>query len=168
MMDIYTVRLETYYDQDYSLSKMTTEEYVRDERFEVVGLAIKKNNKCYQVWLTVLSLIKRLLTHIDFSDSAILCHNTMFDGAILNWHYGIKPKVWFDTMYMARALHGVETSASLKAVAERYGVGVKGTEVHNAKGKRRADFTDVGEAERYGEYAKNDVDLTFDLFKLMG
>jgi DNA polymerase len=91
----------------------------------------------------------------------------MFDGAILSWHYGIKPKAWFDTMYMARALHGVETSASLKAVAERYGVGVKGNEVHNAKGKRRADFT-VGEAERYGEYAKNDVDLTYKLFKLMG
>ena len=56
----------------------------------------------------------------------------MFDGAILAWRYGIKPKAWFDTMCMARALHGVETSASLKAVAERYGVGVKGTEVHNA------------------------------------
>ena len=68
---------------------------------------------------------------------------------------------------MARALHGVETSASLKAVAERYGVGVKGTEVHNAKGKRRADFTRK-ETLRYGEYAKNDVDLTYNLFKKMG
>ena len=66
-----------------------------------------------------------------------------------------------------RALHGVETSASLKAVAERYGVGVKGTEVHNAKGKRRADFTKE-ETLRYGEYAKNDVDLTYNLFKKMG
>jgi hypothetical protein len=61
----------------------------------------------------------------------------------------------------------VETSASLKAVAERYGVGVKGNEVHNAKGKRRADFTDE-ETARYGEYAKNDVDLTYKLFKIMG
>jgi DNA polymerase len=68
---------------------------------------------------------------------------------------------------MSRALHGIETSASLKAVAERYGVGVKGTEVHNAKGKRRADFTRA-EALQYGEYAKNDVDLTYNLFKRMG
>ena len=36
----------------------------------------------------------------------------------------------------------VQKSASLKAVAERYGVGIKGTEVQNAKGKHRADFTD--------------------------
>jgi DNA polymerase len=145
---------------------MTTEEYVRDKRFEVIGLAIKKNDKATK-YVSDAELIKRLLTHIDFSDCAILCHNTMFDGAILNWHYGINPKVWFDTMCMSRALHGVETSASLKAVAERYGVGVKGNEVHNAKGKRRADFTDE-ETERYGEYAKNDVDLTYKLFKIMG
>ncbi len=165
-MDVYTLDFETYYAQDYSLSKMTTEEYVRDKRFEVIGLAIKKNDKATK-YVSDPALIKRLLTHIDFSDCAILCHNTMFDGAILGWHYGINPKVWFDTMCMSRAMHGVETSASLKAVAERYGVGVKGTEVHNAKGKRRADFT-AEETIRYGEYAKNDVDLTYKLFKLMG
>lgn len=165
-MDIYTLDFETYYDQQYSLSKLTTEEYVRDEQFEVIGLAIKKNNGA-TVWLDAHERIKRLLTHIDFSDSAILCHNTMFDGAILKWRYGVNPKIWFDTMYMSRALHGVEKGASLKAVAERYGVGVKGTEVHNAKGKHRADFTD-DEIARYGEYAKNDVDLTFQLFKRMG
>ena len=165
-MDVYTLDFETYYAQDYSLSKMTTEEYVRDSRFEVIGLAIKKNDKVTK-YLSDAELIKRLLTHIDFSDSAILCHNTMFDGAILKWRYGVNPKIWFDTMYMSRALHGVEKGASLKAVAERYGVGVKGTEVQNAKGKRRADFT-ADEIDRYGEYAKNDVDLTFQLFKRMG
>jgi len=165
-MDVYTLDFETYYDQHYSLSKLTTEEYVRDEQFEVIGLAIKKNNGS-TVWLDSPGQIKRLLSHIDFSACGILCHNTMFDGAILKWRYGVSPKIWFDTMYMSRALHGVEKSASLKAVAERYGVGIKGTEVQNAKGKHRADFTDE-EIKRYGQYAKNDVDLTFKLFKSMG
>ena len=165
-MDVYTLDFETYYDKDYSLSKLTTEEYVRDKRFEVIGLAIKKNDKATK-YINDPRLVERLLSHIDFSQCAILCHNTMFDGAILSWRYGVKPKVWFDTMCMSRALHGIETSASLKAVAERYGVGVKGTEVHNAKGKRRADFT-AEETLRYGEYAKNDVDLTYNLFKMMG
>jgi len=165
-MDVYTLDFETYYDQHYSLSKLTTEEYVRDEQFEVIGLAIKKNNGS-TVWLDSPGQIKRLLSHIDFSACGILCHNTMFDGAILKWRYGVSPKIWFDTMYMSRALHGVEKSASLKAVAERYGVGIKGTEVQNAKGKHRADFTDE-EIKRYGQYAKNDVDLTFQLFSQMG
>ena len=31
-MDVYTLDFETYYDQEYSLSKVTTEEYVRDPR----------------------------------------------------------------------------------------------------------------------------------------
>ena len=165
-MDVYTLDFETYYDQHYSLSKLTTEEYVRDEQFEVIGLAIKKNNGS-TVWLDSPGQIKRLLSHIDFSACGILCHNTMFDGAILKWRYGVSPKIWFDTMYMSRALHGVEKSASLKAVAERYGVGIKGTEVQNAKGKHRADFTNE-EIKRYGQYAKNDVDLTFQLFSQMG
>ena len=40
-MDIVTIDFETYYDRDYSLRKMTTEAYVRDERFEVLGVATK-------------------------------------------------------------------------------------------------------------------------------
>ena len=74
-MDIYTLDFETYYSQDYSLSKMTTEEYVRDRQFEIIGLAIKKNNKSTK-YVNDPGLIKRLLSHVDFSTSAILCHNT--------------------------------------------------------------------------------------------
>jgi DNA polymerase I-like protein with 3'-5' exonuclease and polymerase domains len=165
-MDVYTLDFETYYDQDYSLSKLTTEDYVRDSRFEVIGLAIKKNDKVTK-YLNDPDMIERLLSHIDFSDAAILAQNTMFDGAILSWRYGVKPKVWFDTMNMGRALHGVETGASLRALSERYGIGQKGFEVLAAKGKRRADFT-AEEAEKYGQYCIQDVELTYKLFKIMG
>ena len=98
-MDVYTLDFEAYYDKDYSLSKLTTEEYVRDKRFEVIGLAIKKNDKATK-YINDPRLVERLLSHIDFSQCAILCHNTMFDGAILSWRYGVKTKVWFDTMCM--------------------------------------------------------------------
>jgi hypothetical protein len=43
-MDLITVDFETYYDKTFSLSKMTTEAYVRDPQFEVIGVAIKVNN----------------------------------------------------------------------------------------------------------------------------
>jgi len=66
---------------------------------------------------------------------------------------------------MARALgHG---SVSLKALAEFYKLGVKGTEVVNALGKRRLDFTAAG-LETYGDYCRNDADLTYDLFSKLG
>jgi len=32
--------METYYDKDYSLSKMQTDAYVKDPRFEVIGVTV--------------------------------------------------------------------------------------------------------------------------------
>jgi len=160
-----TLDFETYYDRQYSLRKLTTEEYVRDERFEVIGLAIKIDSDP-TMWIEGAPPVQGFLSEADFSDCIILCHNTMFDGAILSWHYGVKPLAWFDTLCMARALHGTEQSASLKNVAERYGVGVKGEEVQNTMGKRLDDFTRE-DLDRFADYAINDVDLTYEIFRYM-
>jgi DNA polymerase len=110
--------------------------------------------------------IKEFLAQYDWTNSAVLAHNMMFDGAIMSWRFGIRPKVLFDTLCMARAIHGVEKSASLKALAENYAVGEKGTEVLDAKGKRRGDF-EPEELSAYGRYCVNDVDLTYDIFNIM-
>lgn len=160
-MDIVTIDFETYYDRDFSLSKMTTESYIRDDRFEVIGVAIKVNNHPTD-WYSG-DNVGQFLRSLDYSDKAILCHNTVFDGAILSWHYGIKPKLWLDTLSMARPLHNVVVGGSLKALASHYNLGEKGTEVLNALGKRRADFTPQ-ELDAYAGYCINDVDLTYDLF----
>jgi DNA polymerase len=57
----------------------------------------------------------------------------------------------------------VDAGGSLKALAERYSLGVKGTEVIDALGKRREDFSKEDLA-RYGAYCVNDADLTYKLF----
>ena len=44
-MDILTVDFETFYDKDYSLSKMQTDAYINDDRFEVIGVAVIKNDE---------------------------------------------------------------------------------------------------------------------------
>ena len=93
----------------------------------------------------------------------MICHNIHFDGAILAWIFGIVPKVYIDTLSMARAIHGTNAGGSLKALSERYNLGVKGTEVLDAKGKRLEDFQ-PHELHQYGEYCKNDVKLTAKLF----
>jgi DNA polymerase len=165
-MDLITFDMETYYDKDYSLSKMTTEEYIRDERFEVVGVSVKVNNGEPEWASGTMGQIKKYLQRFDWAGSMMLAHNTMFDGAIASWHFDVHPKALADTMHMARALHGVEASASLKAVADRYGVGVKGTEVVRAMGKRRLDFLPE-ELSTYGDYCINDVELTYSLFQIM-
>ena len=101
-----------------------------------------------------------------WADSFVLAHNTLFDGAILSWRFGISPRGWFDTLCMGRALHGVEVGGSLKALAERYNLGEKGTEVLNAIGKRRHNFSEA-DLSRYGDYCINDVELTYKLFQRM-
>jgi DNA polymerase I-like protein with 3'-5' exonuclease and polymerase domains len=163
-MDIVTIDFETYYDSEYSLSKMTTEEYIRDERFEVVGVAIKVNDKEVD-WYSGKD-VAGFLNAIDYSDKAILCHNTVFDGAILSWHYGIKPKFWFDTLSMARPLHNMTVGGSLKALTTYYKLGQKGDEVLRTLGMRRKDFTPE-QLQAYAEYCMMDVDLTYKLFKTM-
>jgi DNA polymerase len=161
-MDIVTIDFETYYDKDYSLSKITTEAYIRSLQFEVIGVGVKVNN--YPTDWYSGDNVGKFLNSLDYRDKAILCHHTAFDGAILSWHFGIKPKLWLDTLSIARPLHNMTVGGSLKALANYYGLGQKGTEVLNAVGKRRADFTPE-ELARYGEYCKNDVELTYQLFK---
>lgn len=165
-MDLITLDFETYYSKDFSLTKMTTEEYIRNSRFEVVGVGVKVNNGPTEWASGTHAELAEYLAEFDWASSMVLAHNTMFDGAILSWLFGIKPRVWADTLCMGRAVHGVEVGGSLKALAERYGVGEKGTEILNALDKRREDFTD-DELDRYGDYCINDVELTYKLFNIM-
>jgi DNA polymerase I-like protein with 3'-5' exonuclease and polymerase domains len=166
-MNLITIDFETYYSKEFSLTKMTTEEYVRDPRFEVIGIGVKVNNQPTE-WAsgTHEELKEWLQKSFQWSDAFVLAHNTLFDGAILSWRFNINPRGWLDTLCMGRALHGVEVGGSLKALAERYGIGEKGTEVLNAIGKRRSDFAEA-ELSRYGDYCINDVELTYKLFNKM-
>jgi DNA polymerase len=159
-----TLDFESYYDKDFSLSKLTTEEYVRGEQFETIGVAVKVNDEPTQ-WFSGSDADTAFWLHqFDWANHFALAHNAMFDAAILTWRYGIRPKAWLDTLSMARAVLGPNASVGLAKLALHFGLGHKGTEVEIARGMRRADFS-PGQLEAYGEYCKNDVDLTYALFK---
>lgn len=158
-----TVDFETYYDRDFSLSKLTTEEYVRSDSFEVIGVSVKVNEDPAQWFSGTHQQTAQWLGQFDWGSSLVLAHNTMFDSAILSWRFGIIPLGWLDTMSMAQAVVPATQSKSLANLAVYYEVGVKGTEVINALGKRRIDFTSR-ELARYGDYCVNDTELTYTLF----
>jgi len=163
-MNIFCIDFETYYDKDFSLSKLTTEEYIRSKDFEVIGVAVQRKGE-EPVWFSgTQEKTKEWLEQFNFADHAVIAHNAVFDMAILNWHFDIRPKIIVDTLSMARALHGTEVGGSLKVLAEHYNLGVKGTEVLDAKGKQRIDFN-AEDLASYGEYCRNDVRLTMDLFE---
>ena len=165
-MNILTIDFETYYAVDFSLIKVTTEEYVRDDLFEVIGVSVKENDGEPQWFSGTKQETKEWLNQFDWDNSFALAHNAMFDSAILSWTFGMKPRAWFDTLSMARASDGLDAGNSLAKLAQRYNLGVKGNEVVDAKGLRRADFS-PNQLAKYGDYCKNDVALTYDLFQIL-
>ena len=166
LVSIITLDFETYYDKGLGFKTQTTEEYIRDPRFEVIGVGVKVDDAPAEWFSGTREEIFSYLKKFDWKHSALLCHNTMFDGAVLNWFFKISPVIYLDTLCMARAIHGVEAGGSLASLSSRYAIGQKGTEVEDAYGKKRSDF---GEAElkRYGEYCKNDVELTYKLYQIL-
>ena len=165
-MSFVTLDFETYYAKDFSLTRLTTEEYVRSPKFEVIGVSMKIDDDPAMWFSGSHAEIKAWLGQVDWANSALLCHNTQFDGAILSFIFNIVPAYYFDTLCMARAIHGVDAGGSLKALVERYRLGEKGAEVTNALGKYRKDFTPEDLA-RYGAYCINDTELTFKLFNAL-
>lgn len=161
MPKIVTLDLECFYSTEYSLTKMPTEEFCRSPQFEMIGIAIKVDDNP-TVWYPK-PQVEKVLKEFDWSDAMVVAQNTAFDGAVLNWLYGVNPMAWFDTLGMSRALFPHEKAHGLAKQAERMGIGAKGDEVLHAKGKHYADFS-AEELARYAEYCVNDVELTYTLF----
>jgi DNA polymerase I-like protein with 3'-5' exonuclease and polymerase domains len=164
-MQIITLDFETYYSQTFSLSKVTTEEYIRSLEFEVIGVSVKVDDAPAEWFSGTKEQTKRFLDRFNWDDAVAVAHNAMFDMAILSWFFGIRPKRIADTLSMARALgHG---SVSLAALVKHYKLGEKGDEVINALGMRRVDFNEAA-LRRYAAYCKNDTELTYKLFQTLG
>jgi DNA polymerase I-like protein with 3'-5' exonuclease and polymerase domains len=165
-VNIITIDFETYYSKDVGFSKMTTEEYVRCPEFHCIGVAVQVNDGQPEWFSGSHADMHQFLKQYDWENSTALAHNAIFDGAILNWIFGIKPKRWLDTLSMGRAIHGTEVGGSLGVLAGYYGLGAKGTEVVNALGLKRLDFP-ADQLAAYGKYCENDVALTWALFNTM-
>lgn len=159
-----TLDIETYFDKDYTLSKLTTEEYVRDPRFKVhcVGFRTDQDPK-RPVWAQTVPWARDHAANKGwFSDCAVLCHHSQFDGLILNHHYGIRPAFWFDTLSMARLVLPHLKSHSLEALAAHFGLPAKTVPYQKFKGLRNLP------AELYREVAEScklDVELTYAIFR---
>lgn len=157
---------ETYYDKDYSLSKMSEVEYILDPRFEVIMLSLKIDNGMSKVYVGQRD-INTALSKLYWDNVAWLSHNTRFDGSILAWRFGYVPKLYLDTLSMARAVtHWWIGKSSLKAMSEFLKLPPKGDEVVRALGKRLADFTMLDLAA-YAAYCNRDNDNAYDIFQAL-
>jgi hypothetical protein len=154
---IVTIDFETYFDKDYSLSKLTTEEYVRDKRFEIHGCTIRHSDGRYEWTRDPYRELCNLFDH------AFLAHHAQFDGFILTHHYGLRPLVWLDTLSMARLVLGNHLSVGLGALAEHFGLASKSVPYNDFKGLHWAELSyPVQGALMQG--GRHDVELTWAIY----
>lgn len=120
---------ETYYDADFSLRKLSTTDYIRSSLFELQSIAFADGDaeiECYNKnEHDLTAVLAEFAERFPPERTAIICHNTAFDGAVLNYHYGYNPKFLFDTLSMARAMFPHNVGVSLNEVAKRLGLGAK-------------------------------------------
>jgi len=160
---IITIDFETRWaKKDYTLSKLTTEEYIRDQRFKAFGLCAHEYGSDEPIrWVSGRDL-PEFFSGIDWGRTAVLAHNAQFDISICEWVYDIHPAFIFDTLSMARALRGVEVGNSLARLAADFGLPAKGTAVYSTDGVHELHPTLEGEL---AEYCKHDVFLCEEIFK---
>jgi DNA polymerase family A len=151
---------------EYTLSKMTTEEYIRDPRFKAWGMAFKylgyTERNIPPQWVPGKDL-PEFFASIDWSTTAVLAQNTAFDAAILRWRYGHLPCFMFDTLSMARAVRGVDAGNSLKALADAFGFPPKGDDVRLSDGILTTLPRHI--EDKLASYCVHDVELCIDVFE---
>lgn len=160
--EIVALDFETYYDDEYTLRKMSTSEYVRDKRFEAISVAIIRKGE-REVYFG--KKIAPALNKIKWDKVALLCHHTQFDGLILSHVFGHLPRYYMDTLSMARGLHPRFERNDLATVAARYNVVNKLT-MPDFKGKHERDLTPA-DRKAISEYNLRDVDATIEIFEKM-
>lgn len=163
---IVVVDFETFYNRKlhYDIKSMSITTYIRDSRFWVLGLAYRFLDDERTHWLSDNHAIEAWISAVDWRNTVIVAHNCKFDGAILAWHYDVKPFAWMDTMALAKAVLGDNVpSHSLKRLAEYLGLPAKGE--MSCEGVLHPTPRQL---EDLGLYCKNDVEICKEIYvKLM-
>ena len=158
------IDLETYYSPTHSLTKMSPLAYCMHPETEVISIAIKVGSYPTDVIFGE-DKVRRALSRLDWSNKLVVGHNLSgFDGMILAWRLGVKPKAWACTLAMARPFFSKTCGNSLKKVSEELGLGAKlDFDAVNAKGKHLCDFTPA-ELVKMEEYNRQDTELCAKIF----
>lgn len=154
--DTVVLDAETYFDQDYSLKKLSTYEYVMDDRFELLGWAIKPGNKP--------SYFVRELPQFDWKNITVIMHHAPFDALVLAIHNKLYLPFIVDTLDLARHIEP-RWSNKLADLCERHKFPTKG-DTKQFKGLNHAQF-DETLWFKLVEYATNDADREYDLLQLL-
>lgn len=135
--NILVLDFETYYANDYSLSLSTysTSAYIRDPQFRAHGVGVYDGID--KRWVSHDQLVSYFAS-IDWENTAVICHNALFDCYVLAYHYGVIPGFIIDTAGMSRQYWGVGYMHSLDQLSKRYNLAgkIRAGNLQNTKGIR--------------------------------
>lgn len=164
MMQLLFLDFETYYDQDYSLRKISTPEYILSDKFEMLMCSVALNNEPSRVIDG--PDFPKYLAQFDPNETATVTFNSLFDNSILAWRYRFVPKVMIDTIGLARSQLGhLLNSFSLASVSEHLGIGAKGGVLPKMAGLHAEEIKARGWWDEFGAYANQDNELNREIFK---
>jgi hypothetical protein len=156
---------ETAYGTKYSLTSMTTMDYVKDERFRIHGVGLQwLDSDDEPVWYGHEETYD-ILPSIDWSSVRLIAHNAPFDAYILNQHMNLRPAAYADTAAMLRAV-SPNSRSSLKEGCIR----LWPDDPTMRKGEELAKIKDIWELDPEMEqviagYCREDVRLMNAMFR---
>ena len=116
-MTFIVLDIESFYSKEYTLKKLTTEEYVRDPQFKTHCIGAYRPSMMSKPQIIPVESLA-----FWCRGAPIIGHHLHFDYLILNHHYGIKADALVDTLSMARAVLPELKSHSLSALVKHYGL----------------------------------------------
>ena len=185
---------ETYWDDAYSLSKMSTVEYINDPRFEVQVCSVyipfmrKSILKLSGEYVTVMFKALKALQR-NGKRIRLIGHNLAFDGMICKLVYDVEPDTYFDTSTMCWFTCGnTLKNAKLETLAAHFDLRPPASMIHKVCGllglPYNADERKLSAALRatkglrleempknllaaLAEYCASDVWLTWELYQIL-
>src|SRR5271166_3445384 len=176
-MRVVVIDFESFYSDEYTLSKLSTEAYIRDPRFEAHGASIKWSPDTPAIWYArsyendqlpvPRRTLQEVLANTDWSDVFLIAHHMQFDGFILSHHYNVHPFMRGCTLSMARLVIGTHVSVSLDSVRHHFGFPPKTTPYHLFRGKHWHELTQRDQ-EALAAGCCDEVESIWKIFKLLG
>ena len=167
--EVLVLDFEIYFDQDYSLPKMSTIEYIMDRRFNFTGCGFAESPDFEPIFIYKPDLfwyIKILQENRgkNLENITVVAKNCKFDITILVEKFGIHPPYIVDIDDLLRH-YDARMSHKMKDVTSMFGLQLKG-DINQFKGLHYEEMDSVT-LQALEDYGKNDVEIEAALFTIL-
>lgn len=163
--DVLVVDFESYFDDEYTLTKLQTIEYITDPRFEFTGIGWASSlgtSFSYNVESTIKILQGRYGK--NFERVTVVIANARYDATILQEKFNVVPPFIVDIFDLARH-YDSRMSHALKDLAKMFKLEDKG-DTSDFKGLHLCEILSMP-GDDLAVYCRKDIRITAKLFKIL-